>query len=224
MPESSPYVPALRFRWLTGAYDRLIAATLPEAELKRRLVAQAGLAPGQRILDLGCGTGTLTLMIKAAAPAAEVFGLDGDEDVLAIAREKVTRAGTDVILARGLAQEADLPAGSFDRVLSSLFFHHLRREDKASVLRRVHDLLRPGGELHVLDWGRAQDPLMRFLFVPVQLLDGFATTQDNVRGRLVSYMTEAGLAGAAETARRRTAFGTLSLYRATRPGGRAATP
>jgi hypothetical protein len=100
-------------------------------------------------------------------------------------------------------------------VVSSLVFHHLTTENKRRTLRKIRAWLRRGGELHVADWGRAQDLLMRLAFLPIQLLDGFETTSDNVRGRLLPLMREAGFEEVAETHRERTIFGTLSLYRAT---------
>ena len=101
-------------------------------------------------------------------------------------------------------------------MVSSLLFHHLDRATKLAALREIHRVLAPGGQFHLADWGRANSLLMRAAFLFVQLLDGFATTADNVRGRLPALMTAAGLADAAETARLATPCGTLSLYRAVR--------
>jgi hypothetical protein len=77
--------------------------------------------------------------------------------------------------------------------------------------------LRPGGQVHIADWGKAQDAVMRGAFFLIQLLDGFATTTDNVRGKIPEFLREAGLADVRETGRLRTVFGTLSLYRGERP-------
>lgn len=74
--------------------------------------------------------------------------------------------------------------------------------------------MRPGGVLHVADWGQAANPLMRVLFYLVQLLDGFKTTADNVAGRLPQFMRECGFVDVAETRRFATPLGTISLYRA----------
>ena len=74
----SRYVPALRFRWLTPAYDVVVRATTRERTVKRALIAQANLAAGQRVLDLACGTGTLAIWIKQHCPQASVTGIDGD--------------------------------------------------------------------------------------------------------------------------------------------------
>jgi ubiquinone/menaquinone biosynthesis C-methylase UbiE len=214
-PEPAPrYVPALRFRALTRFYDRLLATTLKEQAFKARLIDQARLAPGQRVLDVGCGTATLTIMAKQACPEATVIGLDGDPDVLALARAKVAQAGVEVELVQGMAWAPPLPPGSCDRVISSLVFHHLGSEEKLRTLGATRTLLRPGGELHVVDWGRAQNVAMRAAFLVVQMLDGFATTNDNVCGRLPDLMREAGFVWVEETHREMTVFGTLSLYRA----------
>lgn len=79
------YIPALRFHALTKLYDHVIGATLKEDEFRQRLLAQAQVRPGHRVLDLGCGTGTFAVLVKRAVPGAEVVGLDGDANVLSIA-------------------------------------------------------------------------------------------------------------------------------------------
>lgn len=75
--------------------------------------------PGQRVLDLDCGTATLTIMLKQARPEADVVGLDGDPEVLAIGREKIAKAGVEVRLDEGMAYSLAYPDQAFDRVVSS---------------------------------------------------------------------------------------------------------
>lgn len=211
------YIPALRYESLTRFYDPVLRATLKEDRFKRLLVEQAALRPGQRVLDVGCGTATLTILLKQACAEAEVTGLDGDAKVLDLARTKAKAAGLDIALAQGLAWEAPFPPASFDRIVSSLVFHHLTTEEKRRTLTRVRELLKRGGEVHIADWGKAQSPVMRVAFLAIQLLDGFATTTDNVRGFLPTFMAEAGFRAVEETHREMTVFGTLSLYRGVAP-------
>jgi ubiquinone/menaquinone biosynthesis C-methylase UbiE len=212
---SARYVPALGYDFLTRHYDR-VAGWLRADALREALVAQARIAAGQRVLDVGCGTGDLLLAVKRAVPEARVVGVDGDPAMLARARDKAARAGIEIELHQGLAHEAPFEEESFDRVLSTLVFHHLTTDAKLRTLRRIHAWLRPGGELHVADWGRPQDPLMRLAFLAVRLLDGFETTRDVARGRFLPLLREAGFADAAETRRARSPLGTLALYRACR--------
>lgn len=211
------YIPALRYESLTRFYDPVLRATLKEDRFKRMLVEQAALRPGHRVLDVGCGTATLTILLKQACAEAEVTGLDGDAKVLDLARTKIEAAGLDIALKQGLGSEAPFPPASFDRIVSSLVFHHLTTEEKRRTLKRVRELLKSGGEVHIADWGKAQNPAMRLAFLAVQLLDGFATTTDNVRGFLPTLMTDAGFRAVEETHREMTVFGTLSLYRGLAP-------
>lgn len=210
-------IPALGYRWLTPLYDPLLRFVLREQAFKHALIEQAALAPRQHVLDLGCGTGTLTLMIKRAQPEAHVFGLDPDPRVLERARAKAAGAGLVVNFDLGLADSLVYTAELFDRVLSSLMFHHLTPAQKRAALREVRRVLRPGGTLHIADWGPPQNAAMRGAFLFVQLLDGRETTADHLAGRLPRYLVEAGFAAVAETGRFATAGGTLCLYRAERP-------
>jgi ubiquinone/menaquinone biosynthesis C-methylase UbiE len=206
------YLPALSYDLLTPLYDSLIRLTMPERAFKRRLVEQARVRDGQRVLDLGCGTATLTLLAKEMCPGAGVTGLDGDPRILEIARKKAEGAGADVSLDLGMSYGLPYPEASFDRVVSSLFFHHLTREDKVRTLAEVRRVLRAGGELHVADFGRPQNLLMRLASLPWRAFDGRETTGDNVAGRLPETMRRCGFAGVHESARYKTLFGTLSLY------------
>jgi SAM-dependent methyltransferase len=164
------YIPALRFERLTGLFDLVVRFTMREAMFKRRLVAQAGIAPGQRVLDIGCGTGTLALLVKRLHPEAEVIGFDADATVLAIARRKAVAANLAVTFDQGLSDALPYPNQSFDRVLTSLFFHHLRRDAKVQTLGEIWRVLRPGGELHIADFGRPGNLAMRLANLPVRLL------------------------------------------------------
>ena len=209
------YVPALSFDWLTPFYDPLVALTLREAKLKGRLIDQASIAAGHDVLDVGCGTGTLAILVKTRVPGARVVGLDGDPKVLAIARDKIARAGVEIEVREGLANEAPTFApASFDRILTSLVLHHLTTEQRRSALAAMHRWLRPGGELHVLDFGPQASWLFQLLARGVTWLDGEMRVRDNLEGRLPERMREAGFARADELGRAFTPFGSVSFYKA----------
>ena len=213
-------IPALRFRWLTPAYDLVVRLTTRESSFKAALVAQLGLLRGGRVLDLGCGTVTLTLLIKSLLPDAEVHGVDGDPDILGIARAKAFEAKLPIELRQAMARALPYPDERFDCVVSSLFFHHLDRPEKLAALAEAHRVLKPGGELHIADWGRATGFITRAAFLSIQVLDGFPSTADNVRGLLPELMARAGIESARKTRRFPTMYGNLALYRAEKPARR----
>ncbi|HEX6116310.1 MAG TPA: class I SAM-dependent methyltransferase [Solirubrobacterales bacterium] len=208
------YVPALRFRPLTRIYDPVVRATTREAEFKRRLLDQARIEPGHRVLDLACGTGTLAIDAKRRAPRAELAGIDGDPEMLERARAKAEAAGVEVRFDEGLSTALPYEDSTFDRVLSTLFFHHLDRAGKRATIAEVARVLRPGGGLHVADWGKASDPLMGALSWPVRLLDGLEVTRENFDGSLPAVLARGGLEDVAERDRMRTPLGSMVLLSA----------
>lgn len=211
------FIPALKYRWLTPLYDALIRMTLPEEKIKDALIIRASIQDGDHVLDVGCGSGTLMLMIKKAHHGATVWGLDADKDIIRRAKEKARKEQLALFFHRQLATKMDYPDATFSRVVSSLFFHHLRREDKIKTLKECHRVLLAGGVIHIADWGRPHDVLMRMAFFLVQVLDGFVTTADNVKGSLPALLEEAGFKNVEEGPRYRTIFGTLALYSGTKP-------
>jgi ubiquinone/menaquinone biosynthesis C-methylase UbiE len=210
------FVPALGHAWLTPCYDA-VAWLLGERAIKRDLVRQARITPGADVLDLGCGTGTLALLVMETQPAARVSGLDVDPEILALARGKIAAAGAEVRLVEGSATAPPFPPASFDRVLSTLVLHHLTTAQKREALAAVRRLLRPGGELHVADWGKPQNLLMRVASLGFRWLDGAETTAANLRGELPGLIAAAGFTAVEETERRMTPLGTLAFLRARAP-------
>lgn len=218
----SKYVPALGFRWLTPYYDAVVGTTTRERSFKQTLIQQAHFEPGQRVLDLACGTGTLAVWIKQHQPQADVIGVDGDPDILSLASRKALKANASVEFNHAFSNHLPYPDAHFDRVLSSLFFHHLSWEDKDRTVQELFRVLKPGGELHIADWGRPKNALMRGLFTFIQLLDGFDNTQDNVEGKLVLLFEQTGFIEVTQRRTFSTVFGTMALYSATRPADKLA--
>jgi SAM-dependent methyltransferase len=217
MQKPGRYIPALGVSWLTGLYDPVVRWTTREGAFKTELLRQANLRPGDEVLDVGCGTGTLAIAAVRLQPGARVTGLDGDEKILAIATRKAVDAEVQVEFHHAMADGMPFPDSRFSVVLSSLFFHHLTEESKRATLGEIFRVLRPGGRLHVADWGAPQNLPMRVAFQAIRLLDGYKTTADNVAGRLPQLFAQAGFARVAHTRDYATVVGTMALYNALKP-------
>jgi ubiquinone/menaquinone biosynthesis C-methylase UbiE len=183
------------------------------SSLHRVLVEQAGLRPDFKVLDVGCGTGTLAVAIKARHPAADVVALDPDPKALARAQRKATRAGVSIQFDRGFSDALPYERGVFDRVFSSMMFHHLRRSERETTLREIHRVLKPGGRLEFLDLvstgARGQGFLARLLHPPKQL-------DHNADARLLDLMSRAGFTPV-RLGHRDTIVGPVGFYQASSP-------
>lgn len=212
--KKSGYIPALGYDHLTPFYDTVVRLTTRERAFKNALIEQAKVEPYQNILDLACGTGTLTILLKQKCPQAVVFGIDGDTKILQIAENKARGLAIDIQFKEGMSIALPYIDEFFDRVVSSLFFHHLTRENKVNTLREVLRVLKPNGALHIADWGSPSNFLMRIVSRGIELLDGAETTTDNFSGFLPSLAAEAGFREVAEMQQFNTLFGTLRLLKA----------
>jgi ubiquinone/menaquinone biosynthesis C-methylase UbiE len=183
-------------------------------QFKRALIAHARIAPGQRVLDLGAGTGTLAIMIKQTQPEAQVIGLDGDPKVITIAREKASRSGTDIAFELGNAAALPYSDQSFDRVLSTLVMSVLNREQKTLAIRDAYRVLRRGGELHIADFGRPHTWWGRLVAPRIRRFDPIS---DNLDGLLPVLFRSAGLVNIEEARRYATVFGTISILSGQKP-------
>ncbi|MEX2204614.1 MAG: methyltransferase domain-containing protein [Myxococcota bacterium] len=207
------FVPAAGADWLLPFYDPLTRLLGTGAALAR-LVEQAELAPGQRVLDLGCGTGAGTLKAKRAQAGIEIVGVDPDPKALARAKRKAERAGLSIEFQEGFGDALPCADARFDRVLSSFMFHHLESEQKPAVLRELLRVLRPGGRLHLVDFGGAGHGLGAFL---ARLVHREESLRANTEDGLTALMREAGFGAAEQVEQRNSLLGGLVYYRAQRP-------
>jgi ubiquinone/menaquinone biosynthesis C-methylase UbiE len=145
------YIPAFGKDALLPFYD-LLTRVLGMGKAYDALVAQADLGDGLRVLEIGSGTGNVTLRAKRAAPGADVVGSDPDPLALARAQRKA-RGLSGIRFEHAYAQQLPFADGEFDRALSSMMLHHLDEDVKAGALAEVYRVLRPGGQLHIVDIG-----------------------------------------------------------------------
>jgi len=154
-------------------------------------VKQIDPRPGERILDVGCGTGTLAVLLKQRTPGCEVVGIDPDSQILDLAREKARSAGMAIDFRQGFARDAHTAGGvDYDKVVSSLVFHQTPMAEKRAGLQAMAAAAKATGELHVADYAEQASWLMRRLFRIVQNIDGFENTQANADGALSRILGE----------------------------------
>jgi ubiquinone/menaquinone biosynthesis C-methylase UbiE len=206
------FVPAAGRHGLTALYDPIVAATMRERTFRSRLLAQVAAGAPGAVLEIGCGTGSLTVALAQALPSASIIGLDPDPDALARARAKDTAERIE--WREGTAVELALADRSVDRVVASLLLHHLTDEEKLRALHEARRVLRSAGSLHVADWGAPQDPLMHAAFFALRAIDGFERTRAHLRGELGSLIERAGFRQPHRHDRLRTGWGTLELLSA----------
>jgi ubiquinone/menaquinone biosynthesis C-methylase UbiE len=149
-------------------YDTFVKAMLlgGEGRLRTWTADQAGMRPGESVLDAGCGTGSLTLVARRrAGPQARVCGVDAAPEMVAVAQRKARQAGLDVDFRAGLIQALPFGDGEFDLVLSSLMMHHVPSDLQPRAFAELRRVLKPDGRLLVVDFQRPSSPIAAHLTV-----------------------------------------------------------
>jgi len=213
MTTNTAYIPALKYNWLTKFYDFLIQAFLKEKSWKSFLIQNFSNKNPGRILDIGTGTATLVIIMKQTYPQANIIGLDGDEKILAIARNKIHQQGMNIDLVQAMSYQLPYPENHFEVITSSLMLHHLTDENKVRTFKEVFRVLKPGGEFCIADWGKPDKIISRLLFYWVQFLDGFETTSSNVKGHLPMFLKNSGFKAVTELKKFNTIGGSISIYK-----------
>jgi ubiquinone/menaquinone biosynthesis C-methylase UbiE len=166
-PNSAPGTKGLVLHW-ASRYDLFVwLLTLGrERQFREKLLAPVRLRPGESVLDVGCGTGSLAIAAKRqVGETGSVQGIDASPEMIGRARHKARKAGLDVDFANGVAESLPFPDRRFDVVLSTVMLHHLGKKARPVAVAEMKRVLKPGGRLLVVDFAGARNgkgPLMHF--------------------------------------------------------------
>ena len=120
--------------------------------IREKLIELAAPAPGENVLDVGCGTGTLAIAIRPHVGTGEVHGIDASPEMIQVAKEKSAKDGSGVDFRVALIEAIPFPDASFDLVTSSLMLHHLPDDLKAKGSLEIRRVLKPGGRFMAVDF------------------------------------------------------------------------
>ncbi|HLE18635.1 MAG TPA: methyltransferase domain-containing protein [Syntrophales bacterium] len=180
----------MSLNWFAPVYDKLCAAFGLDRVFRDATLRYAALNPGERVLDVGCGTGVLTrLAAEIVGQEGRAVGIDVAPMMISIAKENATREKIRTDFRVATIENLPFEDNSFDCVLSSLMIHHLPPDLKLTGLTEVYRVLKPGGRLLAVDIHRPTNPLW---WIVVWLLYLTKFTRDHIAGRLPSYFRKAG--------------------------------
>lgn len=218
---TAAHTPPLGYAALTPVYDAMIGLMTREWAWRSRLVEHIGAEPGELIVDVGSGTGSLAVAVTAATPDCIFLGIDPDEPAVKIARRKTARAGSSATFrvgTFGTPPEDDKQVA--DKIVCSLVLHQVPLDEKRRLLRAMFERLKPGGKLFVADYGLQRTLAMRLAFrATVQLFDGVRDTQPNADGVLPALIEDAGFVRLCVLDDFATATGRIEILRAEKPAG-----
>lgn len=211
------FTPALG-RFAPVRFYDLVASLTRERLWRGLVVAHVAPRTNDVIVDVGCGTGSLALLLRGAQPQARIVGIDPDPEVLSMAKRKAADAGAEVEWRVGMgdALEEVISPGSASAAVSSLVLHQCPTDMKRAVLQSMFASLGPGGKLVIADYGLQRTRLMRLAFRIVQFADGKENTQPNADGILPQLISEAGFGDVREVEVVPTITGSISVYVASR--------
>ena len=204
------FVPAAGKDWLLPFYDFFTKLLGVEAS-HRHLLEQAVIQPDYRILEIGCGTGNLTVLAKKLYPTVDVLGIDPDPKALARARKKAHKAKLSMEFRQAFTEELPFPDASFDRVLSAFMLHHIQLAAKLPALREVFRVLKPGGSLELVDFQEGEhNPPGHFSMRP------HSHGESHFHHAVPYLMKEAGFADPTEVDHQNNLLGRIVYYSAKR--------
>lgn len=171
------------------AYDFLAWLLLGDDErvFRDRTLDRARVAPGETVLDVGCGTGTLAILAaQRVGPAGTAHGVDASPEMIDAARRKAKREGVRVAFEQASVDALPFPAGTFDVVLGTLMLHHLPPRARVPAVREAHRVAKPGARIVVVDFGAPARERR-------SMLDHFHRHGHTPPGEVTRVLTEAGL-------------------------------
>lgn len=207
------YLPAAGRDLFLPLYD-LVARLLGADQARQSLLDQPQLRSAERVLDIGCGTGTFAVLLKKRYPKVEIIGLDPDQKALARAHRKAAQAAVSIRFDQGFADELQYESGSFDVVFSSFMFHHLEAKDREKTLREVRRVLKPYGTFYLLDFEVSQAGSGHGFF---RIFHSNERLRDNSENRILTLMRDAAFSDSKKIANRPVLFGLghAGLYQGT---------
>ncbi len=163
--QNAPETAGRTLHW-AGQYD--LMTTLfgmgVDARNSRRVIELAKVKPGDRVLDVACGSGNLTLTARTyAGPNGKVHGIDASPEMIGVARRKAARAGTGVVFDVGLAEKLAFPDATFDVVISRLAIHHLPDDLKRAAFAEMLRVLKPGGRVLIADFVQPSNHILNHI-------------------------------------------------------------
>jgi SAM-dependent methyltransferase len=227
-----PFLPGMGRAWLLPLYDVFTRVAGVRA-LHERAIEVAGVAAGQAVVDVGCGTGNLSFAVLAAHPNARVTGLDPDAAALRRAARKARRRGVPLTLVQGYADRIPAEDASLDHLVSSLALHHVDDHGRVAFARDAFRALRPGGKVTVVDFGgpgqgpegvghpaHGHGPVHALRHLPDLVRSRAAQNPAVARNRddaIVALLAGAGFGDACEVGHVDHRFGRVTFVQATRP-------
>ena len=191
MTEMDKPVTALSFNFLTPFYDFFLDLFGFGEKQRIKIVNLLKLKPYERLLDLGCGTGSLLVVAKRKHSTVDMIGVDVDEKILDIAQRKIQKENLSVRLVKASADKLPFPDSSFDVVVSTLVFHHLPTDVKKEALKEVHRVLKKNGRFLLADFGKLGLLKIFYHLEVLFRIPEAKTAEDNVEGRIPEYLRAA---------------------------------
>ncbi|OGE30962.1 hypothetical protein A2631_04755 [Candidatus Daviesbacteria bacterium RIFCSPHIGHO2_01_FULL_44_29] len=188
------YIPAFNFDFLTPFYDLLLELIGYGYTQRIKVVKLLKLRGGEKLLDVGCGTGTLLQVAKQLHPEVNMFGVDIDNNVLSLARKKVNKNKLQIAFTQASANNLPFKDRTFDIVVSTLIFHHLPTQVKIQAISEIYRVLKPKGRFLLADFGRNNSFSIKLWSALAHLikLPEAITIEDNLSGFIPNYLEKAG--------------------------------
>lgn len=183
---------SLKKYWTASFYDFLLWAAFPERKIKKAMIYHADFSPTQNVLDYGCGTGTLLLMIKRNFPEINLTGIDVSQEMVGLAKHKIKKEDLELSVLKYDGKTLPFPDDSFEKIVSSFVFHHLSTAGKREALKELFRVLKTDSQLCITDFGKGKNLFTALSFQIIRLLDGYENTLVNAKGLIPQFISETG--------------------------------
>lgn len=184
----------MTYEFLTPYYDSILNFIGFGYKQREKIVRLMELKNKEKLLDVGCGTGSLLIVAKKLYPQITAIGIDIDEKILKIAKNKIRKENLKIEFIKTSSGKLPFKDLEFDVVVSSLVFHHLPLDLKIKTIREIKRILKKGGQFLLVDFGKTDDLWINifYRFIKFLRIEESTTLKDNVDGKLPILLKKLG--------------------------------